>query len=214
MAKKKKVREGSDPRSAMNPDLGKTIAVTVTGEVYIYENMERCTLTPQAMETSDIWETVEGLMDLPKMRVHGIYEGVTGVSPPTRWDKEEMAIETWLELIKRATDMTDPAKREGGTVKKSDGRRDRKRKLDDRTYVLGDPPTDGVQIPLPPQARVCYQILVDACGEEMGVSESVLREVIMKRAVELKTRQDPWRIFQYYRPQLIAARLVRMPPME
>jgi len=59
-----------------------------------------------------------------------------------------------------------------------------------------------------PQARACLKIIEDSCKDGQ-VTESVLKDAIIKRAAELKTRQDPWRIFQYYRPSLIAAGYIR-----
>lgn len=52
---------------------------------------------------------------------------------------------------------------------------------------------------LPPQAKTVLGWIQD----EGPVSEEKLREIAAQRAEELKTKQDPWRIFQYYRPRLI-----------
>jgi hypothetical protein len=41
------------------------------------------------------------------------------------------------------------------------------------------------------------------------VSEATLKQYVIDHAGDLKTRQEPWRIFQYYRPTLIAAKLLR-----
>lgn len=77
------------------------------------------------------------------------------------------------------------------------------------------------------QAVACYKIIVEEArptkvGEHVDtvtkeavptikylISEADLRDRVIARAAELKTKQDPWRIFQYYRPQLIAAKLIR-----
>jgi hypothetical protein len=56
----------------------------------------------------------------------------------------------------------------------------------------------------------CLKIFEDSMDtEKHTISEKDLKDAVIKRAAELKTRQDPWRIFQYYRPQLIQAKLIR-----
>lgn len=55
-----------------------------------------------------------------------------------------------------------------------------------------------------PQARVCLEIFLSAGIDE--VPEAQMKEMIYEQADKLHTRQDPWRIWQYYRPQLIANR--------
>jgi len=59
-----------------------------------------------------------------------------------------------------------------------------------------------------PQARTCFSIFVDCIAKKDHVTEKELRELVEKRGAELRTRQPAWRIFQYYRPQLIASKLM------
>ncbi len=61
---------------------------------------------------------------------------------------------------------------------------------------------------LPPQARTCLAIFHSEGTEE--VPEARLKELIEKSADSLRTKQNPWRIFQYYRAQLISLRWMRM----
>jgi hypothetical protein len=66
-----------------------------------------------------------------------------------------------------------------------------------------------------PQALASIRLL-DRALKERGVdsetgrfiSEAQLRIFVEENAAELKTRQDPWRIFQYYRPQMFGAKLI------
>lgn len=84
------------------------------------------------------------------------------------------------------------------------------RKLANRSYVLAK--TDFAAVTIP-QAKACLNILKDVVVDENGVltvKEDDLKKAVVARQDELKTRQDPWRIFQYYRPQLIAAGIVRL----
>jgi hypothetical protein len=53
---------------------------------------------------------------------------------------------------------------------------------------------------LPPQARTCLEIMARADKKEF--SSDALKKLIEAHGSELKTRQEPWRIFQYYRNKL------------
>lgn len=59
-----------------------------------------------------------------------------------------------------------------------------------------------------PQARACLEIFEAAGVDE--VPESRMRGLIEENQDRLKTRQDPWRIWQYYRPTLIRERFLRL----
>lgn len=55
------------------------------------------------------------------------------------------------------------------------------------------------------QASVCLKILRETQTlEKDAVSEADLKAAIAARQAEIMTRQDPWRIFQYYRPLLVS----------
>lgn len=63
-----------------------------------------------------------------------------------------------------------------------------------------------------PQALACLKILRETAVERDGTlscTEKDLREAVVKRAEEIRTRQDPWRIFQYYRPTLVQAGVLK-----
>jgi hypothetical protein len=61
---------------------------------------------------------------------------------------------------------------------------------------------------LPPQARYALAIL-ELDGTE-SVSEARAMELIAEHKDQLRTKQDPWRIFQYYRPRMIESDILRM----
>jgi hypothetical protein len=73
--------------------------------------------------------------------------------------------------------------------------------------VLLGIPTQG----LAPQAIACARILATATDTK-HIPESEAMELIeaAKKSGKLKTKQDSWHIFQYYRPQLIAGDYLRM----
>lgn len=65
---------------------------------------------------------------------------------------------------------------------------------------------------LPPQAQVIVDIIEIACStrSEPSFSEEELQQVVEQHAFMLHTKQDPWRIFQYYRGKLISAGVMRL----
>lgn len=96
------------------------------------------------------------------------------------------------------------------------------------TYMLGEELENTGTIKTP-QALACVRIFrnaikkkqdsdtlaTEATGKplpnsyEPKLTEEELRKVITDHANELHTRQDPWRIFQYYRAELINNRILR-----
>lgn len=65
---------------------------------------------------------------------------------------------------------------------------------------------------LPPQAQVIVDIIEIACStrSEPTFSEDELQGIVEKHGFMLHTKQDPWRIFQYYRGKLIASGVMRL----
>jgi len=61
---------------------------------------------------------------------------------------------------------------------------------------------------LPAQARACLSIIELAGTSE--VQETRLKELMDEHAAKLNTKQEPWRIFAYYRPQLIKNKFIRV----
>lgn len=65
---------------------------------------------------------------------------------------------------------------------------------------------------LPPQAQVIVDIIEIACctRSEPSFSEEELQKIVEEHAFMLHTKQDPWRVFQYYRGKLISAGVMRL----
>lgn len=59
------------------------------------------------------------------------------------------------------------------------------------------------------QALKSLELFRTLIGNDESVTESVLKQYVIDNGEVLKTKQDPWRIFQYYRPQLIKEGLIR-----
>ena len=63
-----------------------------------------------------------------------------------------------------------------------------------------------------PQAQECFKLFNEAFTKYSAgrtfITEAELRQYIEDNAGRLHTKQEPWRIFQYYRPQLIQGHLI------
>ena len=89
----------------------------------------------------------------------------------------------------------------------------RKSTIGNSEYRRGEPGTGTLKTP---QALASLKLFdkaleKDGTDHEEGrvITEDKLRKYIEDNAAELRTRQDPWRIFQYYRPQLIEQKLIK-----
>lgn len=74
-----------------------------------------------------------------------------------------------------------------------------------------DPMMDAAFIKLAPQARAVLSVLLEhqkLHGEIM--SEPTVYKYIMRDKIHLKTKQNPWRIFKYYRSTLVSQNFMRM----
>lgn len=74
---------------------------------------------------------------------------------------------------------------------------------DQRVYVFNYDQFNQKYKALAPQARMILRSL-----EDRGIGR--ITETDLKAAIQVKTKQDPWRIFQYYRPKMISTGIVKM----
>jgi hypothetical protein len=72
-----------------------------------------------------------------------------------------------------------------------------------------DPQQDASFIRLTPQARQCMELLMDKFGLDIVSEEKVFRAFTLDTEI-IKTRQDKWRIFKYYRSSLVSKNFLRM----
>lgn len=127
-------------------------------------------------------------------------------------DPIELSIRVFVQLAATALDRLDSGS-------KTPGPRGMAKKLENRMYecLSFEVPHN---IKMPPQAKECLKFLAElAALDEYKINESraivtipekVVREKVMRDQLRLHTRQDPWRIFQYYRPVLIKEKLIRL----
>lgn len=122
---------------------------------------------------------------------------------PAKEDHVNVCLYVWMASCRKAKDWDHLPTSSGAPPKP---------KLLDREYELCIDPADDKSVGdlRTPQALTCLKILRESVDKSTKrITERDLRDVVMKRQLELRTRQDPWRIFQYYRAELIKSKLVR-----
>ena len=124
-----------------------------------------------------------------------------GFEAPKKQDIITTAMWVWAKFVADAAPHlanTDPVT----------GEKERKSSILQSVYTRGDKKIADVALNTY-QAKQCYVIFDQLIGTGASVTEEQLRRKVEERAAELKTKQDPWRIFQYYRPKLISLGLMR-----
>ncbi len=130
--------------------------------------------------------------------------------PPTLAELAAMPQEVWLGADgvyredginrQRLMQMLRAAKEQGIHVPR---KIDTRPKRDDRMYkILGA--DIAIAMTLKPQARTLVRLMLDIKKPE-GFSERELNDVLLKSHEDLKTRQDPWKVFNFYKRDLVAA---------
>jgi hypothetical protein len=111
------------------------------------------------------------------------------------------------ELLKKIAELTAEVQLLKQQPGKSKAKRAKGEARPDVYYVLLGVPSKG----LPPQAIVCARIL-SAAVDSNHIPEAEAMQLIdaAHAAGKLKTDQEPWRIFQYYRPRLIEGDFLQM----
>lgn len=121
--------------------------------------------------------------------------------PPKKQTKTLTALQIWAYFLREG-------KPHLPNVNAETGEKIRKSSIAGRQYFKGESYGKPHEVKTF-QALKCINIFTDALGTNPAITEEDLKAAIIKRATELKTKQDPWRIFQYYRPQLIKAKLIK-----
>ena len=129
------------------------------------------------------------------------------VELPKKASKVDLTLLLWSAMCAKAVE-TEPVQTTAMPKEKKPG------KLANRKYeVIPMEGQDAIDrekslANFPPQAKACLQIM-----QEFGtpfIPEDDLKKAIAEKADRLHTRQDPWRIFQYYRAQLIERLWIRL----
>lgn len=143
---------------------------------------------------------------------HDLHVSLFKKPPAKSLTKDDISLYCWAHIVTNATDRLDLKSTEELQKKKSGVRGGPRTSLLGRKYRLKDPVGSGETLAMPPQAMVCLSILKDAliAVDDDQITEKELQDAVVEAAKtgRLVTRQDPWRIFQYYRPELMKAHLI------
>lgn len=141
-------------------------------------------------------KTLDELRQYSMMDLTALYSRITKTHAPKFSDKGAAA-KRILPMLEQKRAETKPAPKDLKVRGRPAGQ------LDQRVYVFNFDQFNLKYKQLAPQARMILRSL-----EDRGIMR--ISEQDLKAAVQVKTKQDPWRIFQYYRPKMISTGIVRM----
>jgi hypothetical protein len=151
----------------------------------------------------DNWQAFDDAKEKAHEELIKTYTELFGNPPPKGEDRITTSVAIWHKWVSLAEDRIKGSPTNPVTPKVGP-----RKSLENRLYIACRvegklPDTTGLKTP---QANACLKILRETTTEVDGVlivKESELKQKIYERAAELHTRQDPWRIFQYYRSTLV-----------
>lgn len=163
-----------------------------------------------------VWPNFNKFSDENKATLLTYHQNLFKAEPPKDQDLVTTAVYTWFKICDIATDRTAKTPVNADTGRKSN--------ISTRKYFPGEITNDNEV--KTPQAIACFRIFKDALNAKTAtdtkdmpedikknytpfLTEAELKQAIINRAGELHTRQDPWRIFQYYRPTLIRVKVLK-----
>lgn len=171
---------------------------------YIFETPQQCHIITTAIHKR--WANLSAFMDENKQTILAYHDEIFKSNPPEGQLIEVTARYVWNALFPRAID-----RRTIAIPVSSSGR---KSTIGLCEYRPGLSTIDtGLKTP---QAHTCLTLFNECITFNAGkyppkdphISEATLRKYIEDNAGRLHTKQDPWRIFQYYRPLLISEKLI------
>lgn len=181
-------------------EASRSVSIDMQNKIHVFANKETREKLTIEIPSQVHWDTMEAYMKVNKQTALAYHEQFIGEIPKDA-DETEVKFMTWAHFVKNGEVHI------AGTT--ASGEAERKSSLAGRLYwpcnIDGEPKT--------PQAKTCLKILKDSVhkdGENKGkITEEELKRAINARAAEIRTRQDPWRIFQYYRPTLVKAGFIK-----
>lgn len=200
MSKKHKVSQVQVPaqyqdlRLLKKEHVGRKVVIDLSGKFHEYQSAES-PIGPE-IQVEREFRSYDEFEAQPAQQVLAYHEQFFHCEPPPRQSKSTTALYCWAWILQNAEPHLDAV-----SGKNSEGRAST---ILERQYRPGVKWGESSPITTR-QASVCLTIFRDALGDKKSLSERELRDEVVRRAPELHTKQDPWRIFQYYRPQLIAA---------
>jgi hypothetical protein len=175
---------------------------TGNSTVHVYPDKE------SPVDLQNIYKTFNNFDEFssrPSQEILTHHANIFNEEPPKKQILITTALYVWAWFVKNGT----PHIPESQQVDPVTGKKERKSSIKTRKYFLGTQSTLPEKCPA--QMITCNKIfteLLNKSGKD-SITEAELEAEIIQRTSELKTRQDPWRIFQYYRPRLIANKLIR-----
>lgn len=145
------------------------------------------------------WDNFDAFLANQSQAILAYHANYFGAEPPKGQLHEVTALLTWHKMIANAKNVVIPSVPISDTGRKST--------ILNCQYLPGE--ESGTGALKTPQALACIRLFRACLGDQLSVSEGVLKKYVEDHAAELHTRQDPWRIFQYYRAQLISAKILR-----
>ena len=168
-----------------------------TGQVYVFSSAESPVPADVAIDIE--FRDMDDFIRRGRGTILAYHEKFLGCEAPKKQDAETSAFMTWAWMVKNGKPILDQRNAEGEKVRKST--------IGESLYMRGEvSETGSIKTP---QAKVCYDLFCRCIGSSSSVTEADLRKFVEAHGAELKTKQDPWRIFQYYRPNLIASKHIR-----
>lgn len=178
------------------------IVIDTDGHIHVFK--DKSVAVPTDITPDKVFDNFDKFVEQQKQTVLAYHEEHFKCEPPKGQSLVTTAAYVWSFFLKGIPHL------EGH---KSDGTRERKSSLGGRKYILGNKAADFEKYSgtYPPQMKSCFYFVQQSLNTSQStfITEDQLKEVVTRRAAELRTRQDPWRIFQYYRPRLIQEGMVR-----
>lgn len=203
MKKTKTSHEALDIYQTLTPP-SKTVAsrkvvVTPTREIVVFPSKD--SIVPPDIAIDAEFKDMDDFIARGKNTVLAYHAEFLKVEAPKKQDVETSAFMTWAWFVKNGRPVLDEK------PKNADGTPVRKSTISETLYERGEvSETGSIKTP---QAKVCYDLFCRCIGDHPTVKEGELRAFVEAHGAELKTKQDPWRIFQYYRPALIGSKHLR-----
>lgn len=182
---------------ATNTQATLTLVIDKNGQVFKFSDPSKIHILKDAISyTFNGW--ADSFDKQPKNDILEWHKRLFGVEAPEGQELIQSSLMCYMKLVSTAQDRTD----EANTLLKN-----KDKKLATRTYTYHE--NGDTSLVKTPQARVCIAILKDSVNPDTKtILEVDLKSAVDRRASELRTRQEPWRIFQYYRALLIKAKIL------
>jgi hypothetical protein len=191
----------------------------------MYRDSSAITLVDTARNENTEWNGWAEFNDaLPAREIVDLAKDMGIVLKFKKGSKEDLSMEVWEELCLLADDrreapVTVGKRTSDGVAVKKRGRKPQN--LGKRKYriilpeeLIGKEKKELTNwCPCTTrQAIKVWEFFVDEylSTGSLFVTESRMQDIVNDRQAELQTRQDPWRIFQYYRPELIQCQLIKL----